>query len=129
MRIAITGGTGFLGRYIIRHLAGAGHQLRCWHRPTSDRSGLDKWSIEWLAGSLGDATATGALVRGVDAVVHSALEWPRQGGFRFSAQKDQERFLEANLMGSLRLFQEAFAADVPRFTCPTRSNQRLALGG
>jgi nucleoside-diphosphate-sugar epimerase len=115
MRIAIIGGTGFLGRYIVRHLAGAGHQLRCWQRPTSDRSGLEKWKIEWLAGSLGDPTATGVLVRGVDAVVHSALEWPRQGGFRFSVQKDQERFLEANLMGSLRLFQEAFAAGVPRF--------------
>jgi nucleoside-diphosphate-sugar epimerase len=115
MRIAITGGTGFLGRYIVRHLAGAGHHLRCWHRPTSERSGLEKGSIEWLAGSLGDPAATTALVRGVDAVVHSALEWPRQGGFRFSAQKDQERFLEANLMGSLRLFQEAFAAGVPRF--------------
>jgi nucleoside-diphosphate-sugar epimerase len=115
MRIAVTGGTGFLGRYILRHLADAGHALRCWYRPTSDRSGLEKCSVEWLAGSLGDAAAASALVRGVDAVVHSALEWPREGGFRFSAAKEQERFLEANLMGSLRLFQEAFAAGVPRF--------------
>ena len=115
MRIAVTGGTGFLGRYILRHLADAGHALRCWYRPTSDRSGLEKGNVEWLAGSLGDTAAASALVRGVDAVVHSALEWPREGGFRFSAAKEQERFLEANLMGSLRLFQEAFAAGVPRF--------------
>src|SRR5262249_55348823 len=107
----------FLGRYLVRHLAGAGHRLRCWYRLTSDRTGFEQWSdaIEWLPGSLGDASATSNLVRGVDAVVHSGLDWQRQSGFRFSAQQDQERFLEANLMGSLRLFQEAHAAGVPRF--------------
>jgi nucleoside-diphosphate-sugar epimerase len=117
MNIAVTGGTGFLGRYIVRHLAEAGHRLRCWYRPTSDRSGLEKWAgaIDWLPGSLSDPAAGTALVRGVDAVVHSALEWQRQGGFRFSTQQDQERFLAVNLMGSLRLFQEAHAAGVPRF--------------
>jgi nucleoside-diphosphate-sugar epimerase len=115
MHIAITGGTGFLGRYLVRHLAGAGHRLRCWHRPTSDRTGLDTGSLQWLPGSLGDPAATRALVEGVDAVVHSGLDWQRQSGFRFSTQQDQERFLEINLMGSLRLFQEAHAAGVPRF--------------
>jgi nucleoside-diphosphate-sugar epimerase len=117
MNIAITGATGFLGRYIVRHLAGTGHHLRCWYRPTSDRSGFEKWAdaIEWLPGTLGDPAATSKLVRGVDAVVHSGLDWQRQSGFRFSAMKDQERFLEANLMGTLRLFQEAHAAGVPRF--------------
>lgn len=117
MHIAITGATGFLGRYLLRHFAVAGHRLRCWHRPTSDRSGLEPWAdaVEWLPGSLGEPAAGGPLVRGVDAVVHSALDWQRQGGFRFSAQQDQESFLEVNLMGSLRLFQEAHAAGVPRF--------------
>src|SRR5437870_2622303 len=40
MRIAITGATGFLGRYLVRHLAGAGHRLRCWHRAGSDLGGF-----------------------------------------------------------------------------------------
>jgi nucleoside-diphosphate-sugar epimerase len=117
MRIAITGATGFLGRYLVRHLAGAGHQLRCWYRPTSDRSGLEPWAnaIEWLPGRLGDAATATALVTGVDAVVHSALEWQRQGGFRSSGQGDLTHFLEMNLMGSLRLFEAAHAAGVPRF--------------
>ena len=52
MLIAVTGATGFLGRYLVRQLAGSGHRLRCWFRPTSDRSGLDALSasIEWLPG-------------------------------------------------------------------------------
>ena len=60
MRIAITGATGFLGRYLVRHLAGAGHELRCWYRPGSDRSGFDSepGGVDWLPGQLGDADAT-----------------------------------------------------------------------
>ena len=117
MHIAITGATGFLGRYLVRHLAAAGHRLRCWYRPSSDRSGFDDQAgaIEWLPGGLRDAASTEALVRRVDAVVHAALEWDRQGGFRSSAQDDPEAFLEANLLGSLRLFRAAFTAGVSRF--------------
>jgi nucleoside-diphosphate-sugar epimerase len=40
MRIAITGAIGFLGRYLVRQLAEAGHQFRCWYRPDSDRGGF-----------------------------------------------------------------------------------------
>ena len=58
--IAITGGTGFIGRYILRQLAKGGHSLRCWYRPFSDRSGLDDVnpSIEWLPGDLNDEHAS-----------------------------------------------------------------------
>ena len=54
MLIAVTGATGLLGRYLVRHLAGAGHRLRCWYRPTSDRSGLEAvgGSVEWLPGRI-----------------------------------------------------------------------------
>jgi nucleoside-diphosphate-sugar epimerase len=117
MRIAITGATGFLGRYIVRHLVEQGHSLRCWYRPTSDRSGFEREakSLEWLEGRLGDPASTWALVRGVDAVVHAALEWQREGGFRSSGHDDLAGFLEANLMGSLQLFQTARMAGAPRF--------------
>ncbi len=116
MRIAITGATGFLGRYLVRGLAAAGHQLRCWYRPTSDRSGLESIAdaIEWLPGTLGDAAATQALVRGADAVVHAAVEWdgPRNRGGGSHGTADV--FLGINLTGSLQLFQAAFEAGVGR---------------
>jgi nucleoside-diphosphate-sugar epimerase len=115
MLVAVTGATGFLGRYLVRHLSAAGHRLRCWHRPTSDRSGLEAGAIEWLPGGLGDHAATEALVRRADAVVHAALQWERHDGFRASGRDDLDAFLETNLLGSLRLFRAAFTAGVSRF--------------
>ena len=117
MRIAITGATGFVGRYLVRHLAQAGHKLRCWYRPSSDRGGFEDAAdaIEWQPGNLVDRQAPAALVRGVDAVVHAALQWQRRGSFRASGQDDLEDFLKANFLGSLRLIQAARAAGVARF--------------
>src|SRR5947209_7219123 len=105
MNIAITGATGFLGRYIVRHLTGTGHELRCWYRPGSDRTGLEDVAagVTWLPGQLGDGESTIKLAQGVDAIVHAALARPSRAGFRVSAQADLLPFLEANLLGSLRL--------------------------
>ena len=112
MRIAITGATGFLGRYLLRRFTTAGHELRCWYRVGSDRAGLDDCAqaIEWLPGELGDAAAVRALVKGVDAVVHAGLARPAGAGFTASAQNDVLAFVESNVMGSLQLFQTAYAA-------------------
>lgn len=117
MKIALTGATGFLGRYIAKRLVGSGHSLRCWYRPKSDRSGFDEINaaIEWVPGDLMDRKAIAALVRDVDAVVHGALQWQQEGAFHAAGRDDLEGFLEANLMGSLRLFQAARTAGVPRF--------------
>ena len=54
MKIALTEATGFLGRYIVRHLAEAGLHLRCWYRPSSDRSGFDGARLPRLALVNGD---------------------------------------------------------------------------
>src|SRR5262249_22453924 len=117
MRIAITGATGFLGRYLVRRFAADGHALRCWYRAGSNRSGLDDGAqaIEWLSGELGDAAAVHSLVQGVDAVVHAGLARPSGSGFTASAQSDVLAFAESNVLGSLQLFQAAYAAGVPRF--------------
>ena len=116
MRIAVTGATGFIGRYLVRELAAASHSLRCWHRAGSDRSGFgsEANAIEWLAGDLSDAAAARALVKGADVLVHAAVQWegPRNRGRGSHGAADV--FFGVNLTGSLRLFQDAFEAGVPR---------------
>ena len=115
MRIAVTGATGFLGRYIVEYLVGQGHSCRCWYRPSSDRSGISAppERIEWIPGALGDADANQQLVAGCDAVVHSALHHP-PGQFRGGAL-DICDFAQRNVVGTLALIEAARAADVPRF--------------
>jgi nucleoside-diphosphate-sugar epimerase len=117
MNVAVTGATGFLGRHLVQHLAEAGHRLRCWYRPGSDRSGFFAVAdtIEWQPGVLGDESAARALVRGADAVVHAAVEWegPRNRGR--GSHGEPSAFHGVNLTGSMQLFQAAFDAGVGRF--------------
>jgi nucleoside-diphosphate-sugar epimerase len=115
MRIAVTGATGFLGRYVVKHLCSAGHACRCWHRPGSDRGGFEavERQIEWAQGELGDHSAAAGLVRGCDAVVHAALHHPG-GGFR-GREGDVLGFVEKNVVGTLQLIEAARHARVGRF--------------
>lgn len=115
MKIAITGGPGFIGHYILRQLAVSGHSLRCWYRPTSDRGGLEDLAaaIEWVPGDLNDQQSTDSLVAGCDAVVHAALYRPGVG-FR-GAEGDLIEFAEHNVIGTLRLVEAAHRGGVGRF--------------
>ncbi len=115
MKVAVTGATGFLGRYIVQHLVGLGHTCRCWYRPHSDRGSFEglETSLEWLPGDLSDTSSMGALVSGVDAVVHAALYRPG-AGFR-GAEGDLPTFVERNVLGSIRLIEAACGGGVPRF--------------
>jgi len=114
MQIAVTGATGFLGRYIVNHLISNGHSCRCWHRPISNLNGFVNGGegIEWVPGRLNDAVAANTLVQRTNAVVHGALE--RQGGWNPSNEYLID-FVQTNLVGSLRLMQAARDAGVPRF--------------
>ncbi len=115
MKIAITGATGFVGRYLVRELAGQGQELPCWYGTASDRSGLEDVAsqIEWRPGRLGDGSASRELVRGCGAVVHAALHHPG-GGFR-GGEGDIIPFVQANVVGTLQLIEAALRADVGRF--------------
>src|SRR5467141_3423460 len=116
MQIALTGATGLVGRYVVRRLAAAGHRLQCWYRPGSDRSGFHDAAraIEWLPGELGDRAGFGPFVRGMDALVHAAVQWegPRNRGR--GSHGAASVFFGANLTGSLELFQSALDAGVAR---------------
>jgi nucleoside-diphosphate-sugar epimerase len=118
MKVAITGATGFLGRYIVSQLTGEGHRARCWYRPAS--SDLSHFptpppagSVDWIEGRLDDERSAQALVQDCDAVVHAALDRPGRG-FR-GEEGDLLQFVDVNIRGTLRLIEAARAAGVERF--------------
>ncbi|REK09008.1 MAG: NAD(P)-dependent oxidoreductase [Planctomycetota bacterium] len=114
MKIAITGVTGFLGRYLLEPLAAHEHSCRCWHRPSSDRSGLDhvEKHIEWVEGELRNWESCQKLLDGCQALVHSALAYPAEA--RMSSDAFTSELAMRNIAGSLQLFEAARAAGVER---------------
>ncbi len=114
MKIAVTGATGFLGRYIVNRLTQSGHTCRCWHRPESNRDGFDRPdAIEWLTGTLNDVESAERILEGTYAIVHSALHHPG-GGFR-GGEGDIIEFVTRNITGTILLVETARRLNVPRF--------------
>src|SRR5215218_10776387 len=66
--ILVTGGTGTLGRLVVRRLRGAGYDVRVLSR----RSGESREGIEFLTGDLATGEGIEPAVDGVAAIVHLA---------------------------------------------------------
>ena len=116
MNIAVTGATGFLGRYVVNHLVVEGHRCRCWYRPQSDRGGfVDERAVTWVPGGLDQPDSVGRLLESVDAVVHAGVYQPPWGGGHRGAKTDAVGFADVNVIGSLRLIQAARGSAVERF--------------
>ncbi len=73
--ILVTGGTGFLGSYIIKNLIENGHAVRAIRRSGKlpfwiDKNILDK--VEWIDGDVLDVVSLNDAMQNIDAVIHSA---------------------------------------------------------
>ena len=70
--VAITGATGFLGRYIVRACASRGWRVRILARRAVDHPQLADLQLDVVPGDLSDKQALRALVDGADSVIHAA---------------------------------------------------------
>jgi NADH dehydrogenase len=75
--ILVTGGTGFIGQALVRHLADAGHRVRILLRASSQSPNLPRsLPVEVAVSSLNDERGLRAAMVGVDIVYHLAgAEW------------------------------------------------------
>ncbi len=93
--VAVTGATGFIGKYIIDNLLARGFHVRALTRTA--RAHVND-NLTWVRGSLEDTHSLSKLVAGASAVVHCA------GQVR---GHKEEIFTRCNVDGSLRLMQAA----------------------
>jgi len=67
--VAVTGATGFVGRYIVRELLARGHDVRLLARDPAHLP-FPASAVTVVPGTLTDTTAIARLVAGADAVIH-----------------------------------------------------------
>jgi len=110
VRVLVTGGTGHLGRDIVRLLKSDGRQVRILARNPGDDPDL-----EWIKGDLGTGLGVAEAVTGVDVVVHAATNSP-------AAQRGQLRVRDfarspgdVDIEGTGRLLAEAGRERVKHF--------------
>lgn len=100
--LAITGGTGFVGRRTIDAALAAGHRVRALTR----RAQAARDGVTWIAGALDTADALAAMTESADAVIHIA---------GVVNARDKAGFAAGNIAGTEAVVAAAKAAGVPRF--------------
>jgi nucleoside-diphosphate-sugar epimerase len=102
VKIAITGGTGFVGSHLIDAVLAAGHSLNALTR----RDQPEREGVDWVAGDLSSRDALEKLVSNTDAVIHVAGTISGRSAAAFEA---------ANVAGTLAMLAAATAGGVHRF--------------
>ncbi|OYY91038.1 MAG: epimerase [Sphingomonas sp. 28-66-16] len=102
MIVALTGGTGFVGRRLIALAVEAGHEVRALTR----RRQAAEPGVSWIEGALDNPAALATLVDGADAVIHVA------GVVR---APDRAGFTVGNIDGTRAIVAAALGAGVDRF--------------
>jgi len=111
--VAVTGATGYVGRFIVKKLIAERMTVRAWRRPSSDLRGLPVEKIEWIEGDLATPEAAAVLVDGADMLVHAALDHVA-GRYRRGEGDDLAANLRTNVGGGLALLASARKAGVKR---------------
>lgn len=106
MRVLVTGGTGFLGRHLVRALVERGHEVTVLYR--SERRLRHLPDVQTIRGDVRDAASIRGCAHGVEVVFHLAGEvaWGRHL---------RHRMLEGHVAGTRHLIAEAKRVQVSRF--------------
>ncbi|WP_456427197.1 complex I NDUFA9 subunit family protein [Rhodocaloribacter sp.] len=109
MHVYLTGGTGFIGSYILRALIAGGHTARCLVRSPDARLAVeDRAKVERVKGDVTRPKSLAGTMRGCDAVMHLVgiiEEKPAEG----------VTFERIHYEGAAHVIDEAKASGIERF--------------
>jgi uncharacterized protein YbjT (DUF2867 family) len=100
-KLAITGGTGFVGSHLIAQAVAAGHEVRALTR----RAQPATEGVIWSEGALDRPDSLAALVQGCDAVIHVAGV----------INGDKQAFIQGNVVGTENMVEATAQAGIRRF--------------
>lgn len=110
--VLVTGGTGFLGAYIIKHLVEKGYPVRAIKRASSNipfylpASVADK--VEWVEADILGVMELDDAMKNISAVIHSAAKVSFY-------KKDKECLYETNVEGTANVVNIALENNIQRF--------------
>ena len=104
MRILVTGGTGFFGRAMMRHLHDLGHQVCCLSRSESKQAKLRPHfeNAKWFVGDVRDRLRVRRAMRDADLVIHAAALKRIETGV-----ENPTEFVQTNILGTQNVCEEA----------------------
>src|SRR5437763_12966979 len=106
MLVALTGGTGFVGRHVTATLVARGHRVRVLARDPARARFPSEQPVEIVAGGLADRAALDRLAGGADALIHLVGIIVEQGA---------QTFTSVHVAGTQALLGAARQAGVERF--------------
>ena len=118
-KILVTGGTGFLGAYIIKELVEKGYKVMAIRRnnkipffiPSNifeNHSASHKGSVSWIDADIMDVFALAEIMENVDAVIHAAAK------ISFAHNERQQMF-KVNIEGTANVVNIALEKNIRRF--------------
>ena len=110
-KVLVTGGTGFLGAYIIKNLVAKGYSVSALRRSNDPPFFLppsitDK--VKWVQGDVLDVVSLFEAMEDVDAVIHSAA-------IVSFASKNRQQMYQVNIEGTANVVNAAIENNIKRF--------------
>lgn len=110
-KILVTGGTGFIGAYIIKELVEKGYTVRAIRHSKEVPFFIPahiKNAVEWVAGDILDVTSLADAMEGMDAVIHAAAKVS-------FGDKEKRSLYKINIEGTANVVNMALEKNIQRF--------------